>query len=310
MAKGSQLSLSSIKIHFLTAKELGQLLTSTQTSSPTTFGGSVTRAKKNTASYKNKDKLENFRDIKAPSPLLMMMEWRAPWEYAAMLASSSLWDSFPKGDGHPVIVFPGLGANDFLTLPLRNFLAKLGYTPYPWDFGFNFGPKEGVLKGCAALVHDLVDRYGSQVSLIGWSLGGIYAREIAKEAPTLIRSVITLGTPFSGHARATNAWRIYELLSGQKVEDHTLQLQLAKTPPVPTTSIYSKTDGVVAWQCSINPPGQLAENIQVSSSHVGMVMNPLVQYAIADRLAQAKDQWQPFEISGHRKWFFKNRDSD
>ena len=264
-------------------------------------------ARKNKASNpSNKDNDPSFADIKAPSALLMMMEWRAPWEYAAMLASHYFWTNYPKGDGHPVIVFPGLATNDLLTLPLRNFLKKSGYTPYPWDFGFNVGPKHGILKGCEKLVEDLADRYGSEVSLIGWSLGGIYAREVAKKIPALIRNVITLGTPFSGPARATNAWRIYELLSGRKVEDHHLHWQIAKTPPVPTTSIYSKTDGVVAWQCSLNPRRKLAENIQVHSSHLGMISNPLVHYIIADRLAQTKEHWKPFKVHGYRKWFFKN----
>ncbi len=246
--------------------------------------------------------------IKAPSALMMLMEWRAPWEYAAMLAASPVLANCPKGDGHPVIVFPGLGANDFSTVPLRGFLTRLGYATYPWNFGFNFGPKHGVLKGCAALVRELADKHGAKVSLIGWSLGGVYAREIAKEVPELSRCVITLGTPFTGPPQATNAWRLYELVSGQKVDDHPLQAQLAQTPPVPTTSIYSKTDGVVAWQCSINPPGRHAENIEVQASHVGMGLNPLAHFAIADRLAQPVGDWQPFEASGRRKWFFKSSD--
>jgi pimeloyl-ACP methyl ester carboxylesterase len=143
------------------------------------------------------------------------------------------------------------------------------------------------------------------VSLIGWSLGGIYARELAKLHPALARCVVTLGTPFTGHPKATNAWRIYELLSGSKVGDAALMEQIRTPPPVPTTSIYSRSDGIVSWRCSLNEPGALVENIEVPASHVGMGANPFVLYAVADRLAQPIGRWQPFEVSGARRWFFR-----
>lgn len=243
--------------------------------------------------------------VQAPGPLLMMMEARAPWEYAAMLAAAPWLSRLPLGDGHPVLVFPGLGASDFTTLPLRNFLRDRGYTPYPWKLGFNFGPRQGVLDSCRAMVAQLADKHHEKVSLIGWSLGGVYAREIAKEQPANTRCVVTLGTPFAGHPRATNAWRFYEMVSGQAVHDHELITQLHEPPEVPTTSIYSKTDGIVAWQCSINPDGPQCENIEVHASHVGMGMNPLALYAIADRLAQDPQRWQRFDVQGARRWFYK-----
>ena len=247
--------------------------------------------------------------LKAPSALLMALEGRAPWEYAAMVASgpflSKALDKLPPGDGHPVLVFPGLAAADFTTVPLRNFLRDRGYTPYPWEQGFNLGPRNGVLQACVARVDALFQKHGKPVSLIGWSLGGVYAREVAKERVEQTRCVITLGTPFTGHPRATNAWRFYELVSGQTVHDHALVDQIKHAPPVPTTSIYSRTDGIVAWQCSINEPGPRVENIEVHASHIGMGVNPLALYAIADRLLQDPQNWLPFEISGKRKWFFK-----
>lgn len=243
--------------------------------------------------------------LQAPGPLLMMMEARAPWEYAAMLAAAPWLNRLPVGDGHPVLVFPGLGASDISTAPLRNFLRERGYTPYAWKQGFNFGPRHGVLEACRSLVQMIAHRHQQKLSLIGWSLGGIYAREIAKEQPDNARCVITLGTPFAGHPRATNAWRFYELVSGQAVSDHELLHQLRAPPPCPTTSIYSKTDGVVAWQCSINEEAPHTENIEVHASHVGMGMNPLALYAIADRLAQDPRRWQKFDVKGARKWFYK-----
>jgi len=243
--------------------------------------------------------------VTAPGPWLLMLEARAPWEYAAMLAAAPWLAKLPTGDGHPVIVFPGLGASDITTAPLRNFLQDRGYTPYAWKQGFNFGPRRGVLERCREQFGQIASRHGERVSLIGWSLGGLYARELAKEQPDHARCVITLGTPFAGHPRATNAWRFYEMVSGQSTHDPALMAQIRATPPCPTTSIYSKSDGVVAWQCSINPDEPHTENIEVHASHIGMGMNPLALYAIADRLAQDPQAWQRFDIKGARKWFYK-----
>jgi pimeloyl-ACP methyl ester carboxylesterase len=235
----------------------------------------------------------------------MLLEGRAPLEYFSMLAAYPWLRSLPRGDGHPVMVFPGMGANDATTWPLRSFLQRLGYITQAWGQGLNFGPRRGVLERCADDIRALSQRTNQPVSLIGWSLGGLYAREMAKEQPALARCVITLGTPFTGHPKATNVWRIYEWLTGTSVGDPALIEQIRKPPPVPTTSIYSRTDGIVSWRCSLNEPGPLAENIEVHASHVGMGMNPLALYAIADRLAQPIGRWQPFDASGARRWFFR-----
>jgi len=211
----------------------------------------------------------------------------------------------PKGDGHPVVVFPGLGAADFTTAPLRRFLDSMGYVTYPWQQGFNFGPRHGVLDGCLDRVKAVHEKHQDMVSLIGWSLGGVYAREVAKELPSMTRCVITLGTPFTGHPRASNAWRFYELVSGHSTDDPKIIEQVRQAPPVPTTSIYSKTDGVVAWRCSVNETGPITENIGLHASHVGMGMNPIALYAIADRLAQDPKNWRHFDASGARKYFYR-----
>jgi pimeloyl-ACP methyl ester carboxylesterase len=235
----------------------------------------------------------------------MLLEGRAPLEYLSMAAAYPWLRSLPRGDGHPVLVFPGLGANDMTTWPLRTFLQSLGYVTQAWGQGLNFGPRRGVLARCAEDIRALSERTGQPVSLIGWSLGGLYAREMAKEQPALARCVITLGTPFSGHPKATNAWRVYEWLNGTSVGDARLIEQIRKPPPVPTTSIYSRSDGIVSWRCSLNEPGPIAENIEVHASHIGMGMNPLALYAVADRLAQPIGHWQPFDAGGARRWFFR-----
>ena len=244
-------------------------------------------------------------DISAPGALLMALEGRAPWEFAASIVAAPWLRKLPMGDGHRVLVLPGLAANDLTTLPMRAFLKDRGYQPSPWDQGLNLGPREGVLDALRARVRELFNLDRKKISLVGWSLGGVYARELAKEMPAMIRCVITLGSPFAGPPQATNAWWLFERVSGHPEPDAEMQAALRLAPPVPTTSIYSRTDGIVAWQCSLNPPGPLAENIEVHASHIGLGLNPLAMVAMVDRLAQDPKRWQSFDTSGLRRFFFK-----
>ena len=244
-------------------------------------------------------------DIAAPGALLLALEGRAPWEFAASIAAAPWLRKLPRGDGHCVLVLPGLAANDLTTLPMRTFLKDRGYGALPWEQGLNLGPRAGVLDALRARVRELHRLDGRKVSLLGWSLGGVYARELAKEMPEFVRCVITLGSPFAGPPQATNAWWLFERVSGHPEPDAEMQAALRVAPPVPTTSIYSRTDGIVAWQCSLNPPGPLAENIEVHASHIGLGLNPLAMVAIADRLAQDPARWTPFDTSGLRRFFFK-----
>ena len=246
--------------------------------------------------------------IKAPNPWMMLLEARAPWEMAATMASWPLLMRQPKGDGHSVLVFPGLAANDLTTVPLRAYLRSLGYDSQPWNFGLNFGPRSGVMRGCIEHVKELANQSGNQVSLIGWSLGGIYAREVAKALPDQVRLVITMGTPFDGPADATNAYRLFRLLSGIDPRTHPEREKIRELPPVPTTSIVSRSDGIVAWQCSVNPASNRSETIELMASHTGMGANPLSWYVIADRLAQTPGQWRPFHVDGLRKPFYRTLD--
>ncbi|MEO6897569.1 MAG: alpha/beta hydrolase [Caldimonas sp.] len=242
---------------------------------------------------------------RAPGALLLLLEGRAPMELASLVASWPWMRRLPRGDGHPVLVFPGMGANDTTTVPLRRFLRELGYATSAWGQGLNVGPRPGVLERAADDLRALAEQHGQPVSLVGWSLGGIYARELAKLHPGQVRSVITLGTPFTGHPKATNAWRIYELLSRSKIGDGDGMARIRGEPPVPTTSIFSRSDGIVSWHCSLNAPSPIAENIEVPASHVGLGMNPLALYAVADRLAQPIGEWKPFDVSGVRRCFFR-----
>jgi pimeloyl-ACP methyl ester carboxylesterase len=246
-------------------------------------------------------------NIRPPSKLLLALEGcRASLEYAATLATLPILHSAQRGDGHSVLIFPGLTADDVSTLALREFLRAQGYKPHKWGFGLNLGPREGVLDVCLDRVKRLRRESDRKVSLIGWSLGGIYAREIGKLAPEDVRCVITLGTPFKGSPRATNAWRVYELASGEQVDSIGDQ-RFASPPPVPTTSIFSRTDGVVAWRCSVERETATTENIEVEASHIGLGVNPAAIYAIADRLAQPEGAWRKFDRNiGLRRLFYKD----
>jgi pimeloyl-ACP methyl ester carboxylesterase len=244
--------------------------------------------------------------IKAPGAMLLALEGRAPWEFGAAIAAFPLLHRMAHGDGHPVVVFPGLAAPDMSTLPLRLFLSARGYNTHGWEMRFNFGPRAGVLEKSLEHVRKVRRSTGRRVSLVGWSLGGVFAREIAKVMPDDVRCVITMGSPFTGHPRANNVWRLYEFASGHRLDDHEELASVREAPPVPTTSIFSRTDGIVAWPCSVQERGALAESIEVTASHIGMGMNPVTWYAVADRLAQREGRWKPFHREGWRRHLFND----
>jgi pimeloyl-ACP methyl ester carboxylesterase len=240
--------------------------------------------------------------LSPPSRTLMFLEGRAVHEFGAFLRALPLLSLAPHGDGHPVLVLPGLIASDSSTGPLRHFLKSRGYNVSGWRQGRNYGLREGVEQAMLDLVHNIHQVNGRKVSLVGWSLGGLYARHLAKAAPGCVRQVITLGSPFAGDPRSTNAWRVYEWASGQSPEDMdpNFAAAMAEPPPVPTTAIFSRTDGVCAWQGCREKPSALSESIEVESSHCGMGHHPAAVYAVAERLAQKEGEWSPFQRTGWR----------
>ena len=242
-----------------------------------------------------------LHDVDPPNLALLALEFRAFWEFGAVLPAWSALQRAPKcdaaGDGTQVIVFPGLSAGDISTVPLRKYLNGLGYATQGWGQGLNLGPRLGVLEAAQHQIRQVFEATGCKVSLVGWSLGGIYAREMAKLLPDMVHCVITLGTPFAGSPKSTNAWRIYELATRRSSDMEHKNYDLPVAPTVPTSSIYSCSDGVVAWQGSIQAPCNInprTENIEVFASHVGMGLNPSAWWAVADRLAQKQDSWKPF----------------
>jgi pimeloyl-ACP methyl ester carboxylesterase len=246
--------------------------------------------------------MSTAQTLRPPSRTLMFLEGRALHEFGAFVGALPLLSLAPKGDGHPVLVFPGLVASDGSTRPLRSFLRNRGYAVSGWRQGRNLGLREGVQRAMLDLVTELSDAHGRKISLIGWSLGGLYARQLAKMVPDRVRSVITLGSPFAGAPKSTNAWRVYEMASGRSAEEQDRRFggSLAEAPPVPTTAIFSRTDGICAWQGCVEKTSALSESIEVESSHCGMGHHPAVVYAVADRLAQPEGKWRPFDRSGWR----------
>ncbi|CAN5214408.1 alpha/beta hydrolase [soil metagenome] len=240
-----------------------------------------------------------------PSPVLMWLEARAALEMASLpLALPALLRYVPRGDGHPVLVLPGLLADDASTAPLRRFLAGRGYAVQGWGQGRNLGPREGVI---AQMQETLAQMHASEqrkVSIIGWSLGGVFARELARHAPELVRQVVTLGSPLYGEPEtSSNAWEVYKLGIGRTRGDDGVRGDGA--PPVPTTSIYTRMDGVVGWGCSVERQSELTDNIEINSAtHTGLGVNPLVWYALGDRLALPEDEWAHFKPKGFAKLLF------
>lgn len=256
-----------------------------------------------------------------PSLLLALSEPQRAWcEMSALFAASplmfgpaSLANSLlrlPKGDGHTVYVLPGFMTGDQSTVVLRRFLDARGYRSVPWGFGRNLGPRGRLREAMQARIEQLYEENGQRkVSLIGWSLGGIYARELARRQPDHVRQVITLGSPFgSGTGAGTNPQvaRLFESINGESRERIAAEFlsDAAAPPPVPTTSIYSRSDGIAAWQVCLEKQAPHTDNVEIVASHIGMGFNPAVFYVVADRLGLAENAWRPFDRSGWRGLLF------
>ena len=242
--------------------------------------------------------------VAPPSKLLAWSEpARALGELAALPWFSSLLMTAPRGDGHPVMVLPGFVTTDASTAILRRYLAMLGYDVRCWELGRNLGPKAIGRQGekLEARLRAVHKATGKTVSLIGWSLGGVMARQVARAVPEAVRQIVTLGAPFTGDPYATNVMTAYRALTDHDVGDPETRAQLresATPPPVPSTAIYTRADGIVAWRNCVEPAAPTTDNIEVRGSHCGLGINAAVLYAIADRLAQEEDAWAPFDRSG------------
>ena len=239
---------------------------------------------------------------KRPSFLWYLTEpARALTEFGLSYSYANLNPSSKRGDGHPVLVIPGFMGNKSSTTMLRNYVGSLGYSVYDWGLGRNLGKVEDI-DLLLSRVEEISTYHKTPVSIIGWSLGGVFARQIAKENPVLVRQVITLGSPFRNVIESNNATWLYTTLFGdQKVKDldHSLLHNFALPAPLPTTAIYTKEDGIVPWEaCMEMEVDDFHQNIQVRGSHCGLGMNSSVFMVIEDRLRYSINNWQHFKPKG------------
>jgi pimeloyl-ACP methyl ester carboxylesterase len=245
----------------------------------------------------------SIEPIARPNRGLLLLETRALLELAALLPAYPFLRRAPRGDGHPVLVFPGFMASDFSTRALRRFLRDLGYAVHGWKLGRNLGPSPELVHGLVERFDDLRRRYERRLSLIGWSLGGIYARELSRRFPDDVRQVITLASPFRD-LEATNVPRfLREAARRRRPADARDRGRVLQAPlDVPTTAIYSRTDGIAAWRSCCLEEGPLSENVEVASSHLGIGHHPVTLLTIADRLAQPEGGWKRFAPPAGWRW--------
>lgn len=248
-------------------------------------------------------------EARPPHRLLALAEGRAVFELASFYATRHLLGTLPKGDGHPVLVLPGFLASDSSTAPMRRLLKDLGYDAYGWGLGRNVRVDLQRVHDMEQLLLKIHEETGRKVSIVGWSLGGVFARELAKLHPGIVRQVISLGSPIHDDRRHTNASRLFEFLNGKEPEPvkHGRFTGLDEAPPVPTTSILTKTDGIVHWRGSVQYAERghpQTENIVVHASHCGLGVNPSVMVALADRLKQPEGEWAPFAPALTKRWMF------
>jgi pimeloyl-ACP methyl ester carboxylesterase len=202
----------------------------------------------------------------------------------------------PRGDGHGVLVLPGLLAGDGSTRPIRRFLTAKGYDVRGWGLGRNVGPTQEIVDAMPGLLAGLVEETGGPVSVVGWSLGGIYARELARNQPELVRQVITLVSPFARHdVNQSRADAAFRRQSSRHVRSGLFRRGLLSQPIlVPSTAVYSHADGIVDWRSCIEPSTAIHENVAVRSGHLGVGVDAAVMWLLADRLALPAQGWRPF----------------
>jgi pimeloyl-ACP methyl ester carboxylesterase len=221
-------------------------------------------------------------DVHPPSLWLTLGESRVMVEAARAVAD---WfaDSKQRADAGPVLVIPGLLATDASTWPLRRRLTDRGFAVYSWDLGVNRGPRPGVLRRLATRVRSIARQHDQPVQLVGWSLGGVLARVIANRTRAYVSRVVTLGSPLSGNPSCSRLGPVFRAACGA-IDSTRLRRLLRESKTVPVTSIFSPSDGVVAWEASAEV-GAEGKAIVVESTHLGLVVNPQVLEVVANELA-------------------------
>jgi len=244
-----------------------------------------------------------------PGHLYSLLEWRALLEAATLPVAWPLLTTAPHGDGHPVLLLPGFMAREGTLVALKLFLEGRGYNVQAWGLGRNVGFQRRHADALVKKIRYLHHQTGRRVSLVGWSLGGVFALYGAHQASECVRQVVTLGSPISvdpeGSHSAPLAKALYRMIAHPMgPEVHAMQPRMKKMregelPPVPISCLYSISDGVVPPQeATVDGDDKHVENIRVYGSHTGLGFNPMVMCVVADRLAQAEGAWQPFKPEG------------
>jgi len=241
------------------------------------------------------------RHTKPPNMVYAFAELpRALFELISLLPAHLIVSRAPRGDGHPVITLPGYRASDSSMNIMRGYLEKWGYDPHPWGLGTNLGVGSDRInyeQRFIEILENIVETRGEPATLVGWSQGGVIARQAAKARPELVRHVVTLGSPIADTPEATTIWRIFQRTSPQEITPELFEILEEIATPVDgvrCTCIYSQTDGIVAPYLAQDWVSPVAENIRLYTSHFGMAVNPIVLYVLADRLAQTDENWRPF----------------
>jgi len=236
--------------------------------------------------------------VTGPAARLYLTEpARGLLDLAALPLAAGWLASAPRGDRHAVLVLPGLLASDMSTGLLRRYVRWLGYDVHGWQLGRNVGPTSTVLTELPRALCDLAATSGGPVSIIGWSLGGIYARELGRDHPGLVRQVITLGSPFAlTDPRQSHANGAYQRSSRRHAAADRIPTreEVARPIDVLSTAVYSRQDGIVSWQTCIEQETALHENVEVRCGHLGFGVDPATLWVIADRLAAPAGQRKPF----------------
>ncbi len=248
------------------------------------------------------NKVLQLADLPRAGLEMSLLPWTLPWLLSAK-----------KGDGSPALMIPGFMGDESSFSIMKLYLNHLGYKAFTWGQGRNLGFRRGRLYRTITRIEELQQQFGQAVNLIGQSLGGVFAREIAKRRPDLIQQVITLGSPFGDpHGTTSTATQLYKTINPDIPESHLSEEEVAmkdrfvEAPPVPQTAIYSRSDGHTHWTGCVQMVAKdaPAENIEVYGSHIGMSVNGLVFYVIADRLALQQDYWKPFDRTGWRAMYY------
>src|SRR5215469_12977723 len=248
--------------------------------------------------------------VRGPAAALFLTEPARGLADLALALASPWLAAAPRGDGHGVLVLPGFMATDTSTGLLRRYLRRLGYEVRGWELGRNLGPTEQVLEQLPRAVTAFASWTRGPVSLIGWSLGGVYARELARRDPERVRQVITLGSPFAlAHPQQSRADGVYRRQAHLHADAGRVPTadQIVLPIPVPSTAVYSRRDGIVAWQACIEPETDLHDNVEVQCSHLGFGVDAATLWLIADRLAQPPGPQARFRPPVGRRLLYPGR---